>query len=57
MFGNPGRDIVSFAENKKNDIGLIVIGSRGHSRAGEMLLGSVSYTVVHKSKKPVMIIK
>lgn len=57
LFGNPVKDILSFAENKKNDIGLIVMGSRGHSRAGEMLLGSVSYTVVHKSKKPVMIIK
>jgi len=57
VFGNPGNAIVSFAENKKNGIGMIVIGSRGHGHAGEILLGSVSYNVVHKSKKPVMIVK
>ncbi|MDH5462864.1 MAG: universal stress protein [Nitrosopumilus sp.] len=57
LFGNPGNEIVAFAENKKNGIGMIVMGSRGHGRANEVLLGSVSYTVVHKSKKPVMIIK
>jgi len=57
LFGNPGNDIVAFAENKKNGIGMIVMGSRGHGHANEVLLGSVSYTVVHKSKKPVMIIK
>jgi len=57
LFGNPGSDIVAFAENKKNGIGMIVMGSHGNSRTNEILLGSVSYTVVHKSKKPVMIIK
>lgn len=57
LFGNPGNDIVAFAENKKNGIGMIIMGSRGQGRADEILLGSVSYTVVHKSKKPVMIIK
>ncbi|MDH3780261.1 MAG: universal stress protein [Nitrosopumilus sp.] len=57
LWGNPGYDIVRFAENKKNGIGLIIMGSRGQGHAGEILLGSVSYNVVHKSKKPVMIIK
>jgi len=57
LFGNPGNDIVAFAENKKNGVEMIVMGSHGHGRTGEILLGSVSHTVVHKSKKPVMIIK
>jgi len=57
LFGHPGNDIVAFAENKKNGIEMIVMGSRGQGHAGEILLGSVSYSVVHKSKKPVMIIK
>jgi len=57
LFGNPGIDIVRYAESKTNDIGLIVMGSRGQGHAGEILLGSVSYNVIHKSKKPVMIIK
>ena len=57
LSGNPGNGIVAFAENKKNGIGVIIMGSRGQGRADEILLGSVSYTVVHESKKPVMIIK
>ena len=57
LFGNPGNDIVKFAEVKKNNIGLIIMGSRGQGHAGEILLGSVSYNVVHKSKKSVMIVK
>jgi nucleotide-binding universal stress UspA family protein len=56
-FGNPANNIVKYAENKNNDIGLIIMGSRSHGHAGEILLGSVSYNVVHKSKKPVTIIK
>ena len=56
-FGNPGNEIVHYAEDKKNNIGLIIMGSRGQGHAGEILLGSVSYSVVHKSKKPIMIIK
>lgn len=57
LFGNPGNDIVKFAEVKKNNIGLVIMGSRGHGHTNEILLGSVSYNVVHKSKKPVMIVK
>ena len=56
-FGNPGNEIVKYAEDKKRGAELIIMGSHGHGHAGEILLGSVSYKVVHKSKKPVMIIK
>jgi nucleotide-binding universal stress UspA family protein len=55
--GNPGFDTIKFAHNKKNSINLIIMGSRGEGHAEEILLGSVSYHVVHKSKIPVMIIK
>lgn len=55
--GNPKHVIVKYSESPKNDIGLIVMGSKGHGHVEEMLLGSVSYYVVHKSKKPVMIVK
>ncbi len=57
VFGNPGNQIIKYAENKKAGIDLIIMGSHGHGHVGEILLGSVSYKVVHKSKKPVMIIK
>lgn len=55
--GQPGSDIVKFANNKKNKIDLIVMGSRGRSKLKELFFGSTSNFVVHKSKVPVLIIK
>lgn len=55
--GNPGFDTIKFAHNKKNSIDVIIMGSRGEGHAEEILLGSVSYHVVHKSKIPVMMVK
>ena len=55
--GTPGELISSFANQTKNKIDLIMIGSRGMSGLKELFLGSVSNHVVHKSKKPVLIIK
>ena len=57
LFGNPGNQIIKYAEDKKTGVELIIMGSHGHGHAGEILLGSISYKVVHKSKKPVTIIK
>ncbi len=54
-YGEEGRTIVSFAQ--KNNFDLIVIGSRGMGKLGELFLGSTSNYVVHSSKIPVMIIK
>jgi len=55
--GDPGYDIARFANNKKNGIDLIVIGARGRGAVKEIFLGSVSNYVLHKSKKPVLIVK
>jgi len=55
--GDPGYDIAKFANNKKNGIDLVVIGARGRGSAKELFLGSVSNYVLHKSKKPVLIVK
>jgi nucleotide-binding universal stress UspA family protein len=38
------------------DAKLIVLGSRGRSGVKSMLLGSVSYGVVHNSRRPVLIV-
>ena len=57
LSGDPGFDIARFANNKKNRIDLVVIGARGRSSAKEIFLGSVSNYVLHKSKKPVLIVK
>jgi nucleotide-binding universal stress UspA family protein len=57
LSGDPGYDIARFANNKKNGIDLIVIGARGRSSAKELFLGSISNYVLHKSKKPVLVVK
>ena len=57
LAGDPGYDIAKFANNKKNGIDLVVIGARGRSSAKEIFLGSVSNYVLHKSKKPVLVVK
>ena len=54
-YGDDGKRIVEIAEKK--DFDLIVIGSRGMGAAKEMFLGSTSNYVLHKSKKPVLIVK
>ena len=55
--GDPGYDIARFANNAKNKIDLVVIGARGRGSAKELFLGSVSNYVLHKSKKPVLVVK
>ena len=55
--GDPGYDIVRFADNAKNKIDMVVVGARGRSSAKRIFLGSVSNYVLHKSKKPVLVVK
>lgn len=55
VYGDAKSEIVEFGKNKKFD--LIVIGARGLTAVKEMLLGSVSNAVVHKSKVPVLVVK
>ena len=57
LAGDPGYDIARFANNRKNGIDMVVIGARGRSSAKEIFLGSVSNYVLHKSKKPVLVVK
>ena len=54
-YGDAGKRIVEVAEKQNFD--LIVIGSRGMGAAKELFLGSTSNYVLHKSKKPVLIVK
>ena len=57
LAGDPGYDIAKFANSKKNNIDMVVIGARGRGAAKEIFLGSVSNYVLHKSKKPVLVVK
>ncbi len=54
-YGDDGKRIVDIARRK--DVDLIVIGSRGMGATKELFLGSTSNYVLHKSKKPVLIVK
>ena len=52
-----GNDLTNFANNKKNKIEQIVIGSRGSGSPRETFFGSTSNFVLHKAKVPVTIVK
>ena len=56
MRGEIGYNIVKMAHGKEN-IDMIVIGSRGRGSAKEIFFGSVSNYVIHTSKIPVVVVK
>jgi len=53
--GDGATEIMNFSQKNKFDI--IIIGARGLGSVKEAFLGSVSHTVVHKSKIPVLVVK
>ena len=54
---NAGVDLVMFANDKKNKIDHIVIGSQGTGYPKGTFFGSVSNFVLHKAKVPVTVMK
>lgn len=54
VIGSPKHEIVRISATE--DYGLIVVGSQGHSLAGEKLLGGVAYGVLSKTVKPVLVV-
>lgn len=55
LSGIPGSNIVKFADNKRNNVGTIVIGARREG-VSKFVFGSVSNHVVNKSKVPVLVV-
>lgn len=54
--GNSVEDVVSnYVE--KNAINLLAIGAYGHSKIRSMILGSVTTSLIHKSKVPVLLFR
>jgi nucleotide-binding universal stress UspA family protein len=52
--GYPAWEIADRA--KEEDVGLVVVGARGHSRLTELMLGSVSHSLSHMCPKPLVIV-
>jgi nucleotide-binding universal stress UspA family protein len=53
LYGSPAEAIAE--EGAAKDIGMIVVGSRGHGAVARVFLGSVSDRLVHISPKPVLV--
>lgn len=53
--GDPADEIVAYADSVDAD--LIVVGSRGHGRIANTLLGSVSRGVLRESRRPVLVVR
>lgn len=53
MLGGPAHSIVEIADREGAD--LIVVGSRGHTPFGELLLGSVTHRLLHMAHQPVLV--
>lgn len=54
LYGPPAEAIAE--EAAADDVGMVVIGSRGHGAVARMFLGSVSDRLVHISPKPVLVV-
>lgn len=54
LYGSPAEAIAE--EAAVADVGLVVVGSRGHGAVARMFLGSVSDRLVHISPKPVLVV-
>ncbi|MCH7968914.1 MAG: universal stress protein [Thaumarchaeota archaeon] len=55
LSGFPGRDIVEFANKKRNNVGMIVIGTRNKGDS-EFVFGSISNYVLNKTKVPLLVV-
>ena len=53
--GHPAAEVVAFAEERRPD--LIVMGSRGRPTLEQLLVGSVSLKVLHRTKFPVTVVR
>ena len=54
-FGHAAREIL--ADAKEHDVGVIVMGTRGHSDIGGMLVGSTAHKVIHLADRPVLVVR
>jgi len=53
--GNPAKEIVAVAEEGNFD--LIILGTHGHGKLAESMIGSVAGDVIRQSRRPVMVVR
>jgi nucleotide-binding universal stress UspA family protein len=54
-FGHAAREIMEDA--KEHDVGVIVMGTRGRSDIGGLVLGSTAHKVIHLADRPVLVVR
>jgi nucleotide-binding universal stress UspA family protein len=54
-FGDPGKQIIEHAQ--KENVDLIIMGSRGHGSVPGMLVGSTTFKVLGACKVPVLVVR
>ena len=55
LYGSPAEALAE--EAASGDIGMIVVGNRGHGAVARMFLGSISDRLVHIAPKPVLVVR
>jgi nucleotide-binding universal stress UspA family protein len=55
LYGHAAREIVEQA--KEHDVGIIVMGTRGHSEPESLVIGSTAHKVLHLADRPVLVIR
>ncbi|HUA42051.1 MAG TPA: universal stress protein [Streptosporangiaceae bacterium] len=55
LYGYAAREIINAA--KANDVGIIVMGSRGWGDLAGLLLGSTAHKVIHLADRPVVVVR
>jgi nucleotide-binding universal stress UspA family protein len=54
-YGHAAREIMEDA--KEHDVGVIVMGTRGRSDLGGLVLGSTAHKVIHLADRPVLVVR
>jgi nucleotide-binding universal stress UspA family protein len=53
--GNPGEQILSMA--RKGNYDLIIMGTHGHGKLGQSIIGSVAGEVIRRCSRPVLVVR